>query len=96
MAAAVAASPGAETRNVRRLLVSTFAAANAAAAADTAVVAAAAAVATDGAPAPDGPGWWDVRNRDRIGRSEVQLAQGSIDGAASLLQVEAAPHYPYP
>jgi len=31
-----------------------------------------------------------VRNRDRVGRSEVQLAQGGIDGAASLLQVEAA------
>jgi hypothetical protein len=31
-----------------------------------------------------------VRNRDRIGRSEVQLAQGCIDGAASLQQVEAA------
>ena len=50
--------------------------------ADTAAAAAAAAAC--------GPGWWDVRNRDRIGRSEVQLAQGGIDGAASLLQVEAA------
>ena len=53
----------------------------------------AAAVSADSAAAAAaacGPGWWDVRNRDRIGRSEVQLAQGGIDGAASLLQVEAA------
>ena len=72
---------GAETSSANDAIDATTAAA---VSADTAAAAAAAAAAAQG------PGWWDVRNRDCIGRSEVQLAQGGIDGAASLLQVEAA------